>query len=878
MAEGSYHLGDFVYMEVDPAPAPYRICRLEELSKTPEGRIEALVTCMFRRRDLPPSLAQMADKFAADFEESDDCLWSTSHLDTVLKHQLRHREVFLCRDYETYEISLIRGKCSVTLLCEVETPDLYLKRPDAFYYSLVYDPQVKTLQADKNNIRVGDKFQAFVPDATSPSEVREPEAMASQMWNPVGMSHKEIDQFMVLARSVGTFARAMITSKSFQPTLHASAAAASRDTTLLHAMTVLHRSNYDLGSAVGYLVPQGGPLLCRDEMENWTAEEANMFESALQLCGKDFFDIQRDHLNWKSIKSIVEYYYMWKTSDRYTYTKQQKLLERQNKLRDFAIKKAPGHPDNTGGRGGGSTGGNSHGSSNASPHLSSSSVPGDGSHGGMSGQGGVSGESGRQQSGGGSNHSGGKMALIQGNRPCECCQAMFSTAWKNWGPGEHRLKLCIDCWDYWRKYAGLKFITKWENVRQSKISSLENYTCPRCNKFFSRKERLATHLREQCFHPLPAGRINRVNHSIYRLFFMRPKSSVFIARKLLGASELRRCAIEPRNLVNVPMLKSKSFPPKWIPVCRRIRQVVEPASGDFDMRTIYSVATVFQDVSESGDGMGHSRRPIQKLLDSPTLAARDARKQKIRTPTSTEPPPLGQSREKAMADAMLKMHQDKLKKSVNNHSPVTTTPGQSLVREMEQRGRGLKRPAINITKAEIIQSPVKKLKVTAGTPSLLSQSRMQDQPYQQVTISNSKVFPAGRKKSVVEIDLLKPTAAQQQSAVAANRSKNVRGPDNGYHYRTPGGELFFFKVPLMQKQNRESLRNRGKLRILARAPCSRIATMKLSQNGTMMNGSPQRAAKQQLSKRNPPVMEDVIDKMKLDMQPRRSAGDLIAVN
>ena len=117
------------------------------------------------------------------------------------------------------------------------------------------------------------------------------------------------------------------------------------------------------------------------------------------------------------------------------------------------------------------------------------------------------------------------------------------------------------------------------------------------------------------------------------------------------------------------------------------------------MRTIYSVATVFQDVSESGDGMGHSRRPIQKLLDSPTLAARDARKQKIRTPTSTEPPPLGQSREKAMADAMLKMHQDKLKKSVNNHSPVTTTPGQSLVREMEQRGRGLKRPAINITKA-----------------------------------------------------------------------------------------------------------------------------------------------------------------------------------
>jgi metastasis-associated protein MTA len=307
-------------MEVEPAPAPYRICRLEELSKTTDGRIEALVTCMFRRRDLPPVLAQMADKFAAEFEESEDCLWSTNHLDTIAKHQLRHREVFLCRDYETYEISLIRGKCSVTLLCEVETPDLYLNRPDAFYYSLVYDPQVKTLQADKNSIRVGDRYQAEVPDTICPDEIRDPDAVSSQMWNPSAMPHKEIDQFMVLARSVGTFARAMITSKTFQPTLHASAAAASRDTTLLHAMTVLHRSNYDLSTAVGFLVPQGGPLLCRDEMENWTAEEANVFESALQSCGKDFYDIQRDHLTWKSVKSIVEYYYMWKTSDRYAYT------------------------------------------------------------------------------------------------------------------------------------------------------------------------------------------------------------------------------------------------------------------------------------------------------------------------------------------------------------------------------------------------------------------------------------------------------------------------------------------------------------------------------------------------------------------------------
>ncbi len=33
---------------------------------------------------------------------------------------------------------------------------------DCFFYSLVYDPQQKTLLADKGEIRVGSKFQAQV--------------------------------------------------------------------------------------------------------------------------------------------------------------------------------------------------------------------------------------------------------------------------------------------------------------------------------------------------------------------------------------------------------------------------------------------------------------------------------------------------------------------------------------------------------------------------------------------------------------------------------------------------------------------------------------------------------------------------------------------
>lgn len=76
-----------------------------------------------------------------------------------------------------------------------------------------------------------------------------------------------------------------------------SAAAASRDVTIAHAMDVLHQNNYDIGKAVLSLVPGTGPTLCRDEMEEWSSSEANLFEEALEKYGKDFNDIRQDFVS-----------------------------------------------------------------------------------------------------------------------------------------------------------------------------------------------------------------------------------------------------------------------------------------------------------------------------------------------------------------------------------------------------------------------------------------------------------------------------------------------------------------------------------------------------------------------------------------------------
>lgn len=69
-------------------------------------------------------------------------------------------------------------------------------------------------------------------------------------------------------------------------------------------MDTLHKSVYDVAKAISALVPQGGPVLCRDEMEEWSASEASLFEEALEKYGKDFTDIQQDFVSARRARDL----------------------------------------------------------------------------------------------------------------------------------------------------------------------------------------------------------------------------------------------------------------------------------------------------------------------------------------------------------------------------------------------------------------------------------------------------------------------------------------------------------------------------------------------------------------------------------------------
>jgi len=342
MSNNMYRVGDYVYFE-NSALGTYAIRRIEELNKNQNGNVEARVMCFYRRNEVPSSLVPLADKHhwgEVDIDPDSDDEDSVSEETERVKH--KQRELFLSRQIESLPATLIRGKCSVTLLSEVEEVSSYLKRDDAFFYALVYDPQQKTLLADRGSIRIGSEFQAQVPQLLKSTEREADRDDESEvLWTPVSenkLTEEEINQFIIIARSVGTFARALDCSSSVkQPSLHMSAAAASRDITVFHAYQALHAHNYNLSAALSSLVPTTGPVLCRDEMEDWSSAEANLFEEAIEKYGKDFNDIRKDFLPWKSMKNIIEYFFMWKTTDRYVQQKRIKALESELKLKQVYV-------------------------------------------------------------------------------------------------------------------------------------------------------------------------------------------------------------------------------------------------------------------------------------------------------------------------------------------------------------------------------------------------------------------------------------------------------------------------------------------------------------------------------------------------------------
>ena len=186
--------------------------------------------------------------------------------------------------------------------------------------------------SDEGKIRVGSKYQAELPHLILKNQSNEKcSDIDDAIWNnnKCKLTDDEFKKFTIITQSIGTYARALDWSGNDQkqkPNIMLSASNASRDINLFNTYNYLHEANYNLAKALLNLIPLNGngPILCKDEIENWSTHEINLFEEGLDKYGKNFFEIRKELLSWKSLNSIVEYYYLWKTTERYVPRKQAK--------------------------------------------------------------------------------------------------------------------------------------------------------------------------------------------------------------------------------------------------------------------------------------------------------------------------------------------------------------------------------------------------------------------------------------------------------------------------------------------------------------------------------------------------------------------------
>lgn len=129
---------------------------------------------------------------------------------------------------------------------------------------------------------------------------------------------------------------------------------------------------------------------------------------------------------------MIEYYYMWKTTDRYVQQKRVKAVEAESKLKQVYI---PNYNKT---------------SASTAPSSAPTIVPLGNSNGKPTNV--LNGNSNGTMTGDNS----GILMVGVGGKPCESCQVMQSIQWYAWGPSQMQCRLCQSCWMYWKKYGGLK--------------------------------------------------------------------------------------------------------------------------------------------------------------------------------------------------------------------------------------------------------------------------------------------------------------------------------------------------------------------------------------------------------------------------------------
>lgn len=170
----------------------------------------------------------------------------------------------------------------------------------------------------KKTIMIGSSYQATIPEGLCKYDDALPyENDDKLLWNPDRMADDEIEVYLVKAQEP-VFSNAQ--------GVHAIPAGAhTRDDE--QALYLLLQCGYNADEALRRRRLNAVPP--PDTSSLWSEEECRNFENGMRIYGKDFHQIQQDKVRTRSVGELVQFYYLWKKTERHDIFANKARLEKK---------------------------------------------------------------------------------------------------------------------------------------------------------------------------------------------------------------------------------------------------------------------------------------------------------------------------------------------------------------------------------------------------------------------------------------------------------------------------------------------------------------------------------------------------------------------
>ncbi|XP_066157986.1 mesoderm induction early response protein 1-like [Euwallacea fornicatus] len=156
-----------------------------------------------------------------------------------------------------------------------------------------------------HNIMVGSDYQAQVPEGLTnydqdPANDKEDQLL----WSPQEIYPTKVEEYL---RKVQELLK--------PPTIPNGNVLRDDE----EALYILKESGYNGDEALRKLEIKepSEPAVCNGHDAKWSEEECRNFESGVRAFGKDFLQIQQNKVPTKSVGEIVQFYYLWKKTERH---------------------------------------------------------------------------------------------------------------------------------------------------------------------------------------------------------------------------------------------------------------------------------------------------------------------------------------------------------------------------------------------------------------------------------------------------------------------------------------------------------------------------------------------------------------------------------